>query len=109
MGVSCLAVFVFLMLFVNVGSFIFCFLFVIMPRRRDWARAHSLPKRVFANCLSWMTDVLVGSCVLDIIDFPYLMSWEGLILARAVTMTDTLSLRVVPALPMGMHTRSTRL
>ncbi len=33
MGVSCLAVCVFLMLLVSAWSFIFCFLFPIMPRR----------------------------------------------------------------------------
>ena len=67
-----------------------------MPRRRVWARAQSLSIRVFATCLSWMTDVLLGSCVFDILDFP-LASDEGRTLAKAVAVSDAVSLRVVPA------------
>ncbi len=102
-----MTVYVFLMLFVDAWSFIFCCLFSIIPRRRIWAREHYLSMRVFAACLSWMTDLLLGSCVLDLFDFT-LTSEEERTLARAVAMSDAVPLWVVPKGPMGMHTRSTR-
>ena len=106
MGASCMAVCVFLMMFLSAWSFIFLFIFAIMPSRRVWARAQSLSMRVFATCLSWMTtDVFLGSCVFGILDFPF-TSEEGRTLARAIAMPYAVSLRLVPAWPMGMHTRS---
>ena len=102
-----MSVCVFLMLFASAWFFIFLFLFAIMPRRRIWARAQSLSRRVFATCLSWMTDVMLGSCVFGILNFP-LTSEEGRALARAVVMSDAVSVSVVPAWPMGIHTRFTQ-
>ncbi len=72
-----------------------------MPRRRVWAREQISSRRVFATCLSWMADVLLGSCVFGVLDFP-LPSQEGRILARAVAMLDAVSFRVLPAWPMGI-------
>jgi len=65
-----------------------------------------MSRRVFGTCLSWMTDVWLGYCVFVVLDFP--LTSEGRTLARAVAMSDAVSLRVVPAWPMGMPTRSTR-
>ncbi len=78
-----------------------------MPIRRVWARAQSLSSKVFATCLSSMADVLLGSYVLELIDVTLALE-EGRALARTVAMSVAVSLRVVPALPMGMHTTSTR-
>ena len=74
----------------------FFFLRAIMPRRRVWAREQNLSRRVFATCLSWMTGVLLSPYVFGVLYFP-LTSEEGRTLARAVAMSDAVSLRVVPA------------
>ena len=77
-----------------------------MPIRRVWAKEQNLAKRVLATCLSRVRAVLLVSCVLRFSYFP-LLSMEGRNLVRAVAMSATVSWRVVPAWPMGMHTRST--
>ena len=63
-----------------------------MPRRRVWAREQNLSRRVFATCLSCMTDVLLCSCVLGVLNF-LLTSEEGRTLARAIATSDGVSLK----------------
>ena len=77
-----------------------------MRKRRVWAREQNVSRRVFATCMSWMTDIVLGSCACGVLDFP--LTSEGRTLARAVAMSDVVSLRVVPVWPMGMQSRSTR-
>ncbi len=78
-----------------------------MPRRRAWAKEQNFSRRAFATCLSWISGVLLGSCVLVLLN-AQLASEKGRALATAIAMSDAVLLRVVPAWPMGMHTRSTR-
>ena len=78
----------------------------MMPRSLVWAREQSLSSRVFAVRVSCRRAVLLISDVLW--PFRFLVAaMEGRTWANAVVKSDAVSLRVVPAWPMGMHTRST--
>jgi hypothetical protein len=84
----------------------FC-LCALMPKSLVCAKEQSLLRRVFAILLSWKRAVELVSGVLC----PFrLRSWamEGRTFARADAKSFTVSMRVVPAWPMGMHTNSTR-
>ena len=75
-----------------------------MPRSLVWAREQSLPNMVFTVRVSCRRSVLLISGVLW--PFSFLVAvMEERTLASAVAMSDAVSLRVVPAWPMGMQTR----
>jgi hypothetical protein len=77
-----------------------------MSMSLDWARQQSLMSKVCAVRVSCRRAVLLISGLL----WPFLFlvaAMEGRTLASAVAMSDAVSLRVIPAWPMGMHTRST--
>jgi len=77
-----------------------------MPKSLVWAREHSLSSRIFTVRVSCRRAVLLISGVL--MPFRFLLAAiEERTLANAVAMSDAVSLRVVPALPMEMQTRST--
>ena len=78
----------------------------MMPRSHVWAREQSLSSRVFAVRVSCRRVVLLVSGVLWLFHF-LVAAVEGHALASAVEMSDAASLRVVPAWPMEMHTKST--
>jgi hypothetical protein len=78
----------------------------MIPMSLVWAREQSLSSRVYAVRVWCRRTVLLISGVL----WPFrflVVAMEGRTLASAVAMSDAISLRVVPAWPMGMHTRST--
>jgi hypothetical protein len=78
----------------------------MMPRSLVWARAQNLSSSAFAVRVSCRRAVFLISGVLC--PFCFLVAaMEGRTWANAVAMSVAVSLRVVPALPMGMHTRST--
>ncbi len=73
----------------------------MMPRSFVWAREQSLSSRVFALHVSYRRAVLLFSGVLW--PFCFLVAViEGRTLASEVATADAVSLRVVPAWPMGM-------
>ena len=78
----------------------------MMPRSLVWARVHNLSSSAFAVRVSCRRAVLLISGALC--PFCFLMAaMEGRTCDSAVAMSVAVSLRVVPAWPMGMHTRST--
>jgi hypothetical protein len=78
----------------------------MMPRSLVWAREQNLSSRAFAVRVSCRRAVLLISGVLC--PFCFLVAaMEGRTWANAAAMSIAVSLRVVPAWPMGMHTRST--
>ena len=88
-------------------SRIFFCLFAMMPISLVCASEQSLLRRVFAILLSWRRAVELVSGVLC----PLCLRWaamEGRTLARADAKSFAVSMRVVPAWPMGMLTNSTR-
>ncbi len=78
----------------------------MMPKSLVWARVQSLSRRVFAVRVSSRRAVLLISGVLWLFRF-LLAAIDGRTLANAVAMLAAVSLRVVPAWPMWMQTRST--
>ena len=88
-----------------VCSLIFCCLCAMIPRSLDWAREQNLLSKAFAVRVPCRRAVLLISGVLC--PFCFLMAaMEGRTCDSAVAMSVAVSLRVVPAWPMGMHTRS---
>jgi len=78
----------------------------MMPRSLVWAKEQSLSSRASAVRVSCRRAVLLISGV--VWPFCFLVAaMEGRTWAIAVAMSVAVSLRVVPAWPMGMHTRST--
>ena len=78
----------------------------IMPRSLVCAREKSLSSRVFAVHVTCRRAVLLVAGVL----WPFrflVVAMEGRTLASAVAMSDAVSLRGLPAGPMGMQMRST--
>ena len=89
-----------------VCSLFFCCRCAKMPKSLVWAREQSFFSRVFAVRVPYRIAVLLISGVLW--SFRFLMvAMEGRTLASAVAMLEAVSLRVMPAWPMGMQTRST--
>ena len=90
----------------EVCSLIFCCLCAMMPRSLVWARVHNLSRSALAVRVSWRRAVLLIPGVLC--PFCFLVAaMEGRTWASAVAMSVAVSLRVVPAWPMGMQTRLT--
>ena len=87
-------------------SLIFCCLCAMIPRSLDWVREQNLSSKAFAVRVSCRRVVLLISGVLCPSSF-LMVAMEGRTCDSAVAMSVAVSLRVVPAWPMGMHTRST--